>query len=86
MQDHLSDRLGIVPPKFTRYATKEFKGLHGAMQDRFGLFAGKCDRKYGAGVSPRNQQDGDSAATIWKVDFDLTKVSFHPLARINCDG
>lgn len=83
MQDRLSYGLGIIPLKLTRHAAEELERIDSSMQNRFGLFAWQSDGKDGAGLSPRDQQNGDSSPSFCEIDIDLTEVSFESLARID---
>jgi hypothetical protein len=81
-EDRRRHRLGIVPPNFTRHTAEEIEPPHHAFEDRFGSFARQGDGERTIGVRPYQHQHGYLLAASGKIDVDVAKVHFQPLAWI----
>ncbi|MDK1039652.1 MAG: hypothetical protein QGD91_12205 [Actinomycetota bacterium] len=81
-QQFRGNRFGIVPPDFSRHATKILEATNHPFEDRFSTLGRQGHRKRVVRVRPDKNQDRNGTATLGKIDVDLAEIRFHPLARI----
>ena len=81
-QQFRDNRLRVVPPDFSRHATKILQAANNPLEDRFGSLGRQGQRKRVVRVRPHQDQHPNGPPALGKIDIDLAKIRFHALARI----